>query len=332
MQQIPQAAYKFNSQTNEIKFFNGSEIIFKDLFSYPSDPNFDELGSLEITGCFIDEAVQIKTKARNIVKSRIRYKLDEYGLIPKILYTSNPGKGWLHKEFYIPSKTNILDNSKQFIQSLLTDNPFISAYYADNLESLDKESKERLKNGNWDYEQEGLVFPEELLNRFELKNITLNDNIYAYADISDGGGDYYSFIVGMMFDKKVYILDCIYTKKPSEYWMPITIEMIKKYDIQKIIFESNNQGLMATKLIKQSIGDMYNKRITAVPNSQNKHTRITVQAEMNIIPNFIFLSNPSGMYDDMMNDLCSYRYDKSYKVDDAPDSLAGLSILTNRIR
>ena len=35
---------------NSLVFYNGSVILLKDLFYYPSDPNFDELGSLEITG------------------------------------------------------------------------------------------------------------------------------------------------------------------------------------------------------------------------------------------------------------------------------------------
>ena len=89
--------YFFNAQANIITFFNGSTILLKDLFSYPSDPNFDELGSLEITGAFVDECNQISEKAWNILMSRIRYKLDENGLIPKILGTCNPSKGYISK-------------------------------------------------------------------------------------------------------------------------------------------------------------------------------------------------------------------------------------------
>jgi phage terminase large subunit len=44
--------FKYNAQSNVIYWNNGSEIILKDLFSYPSDPNYDSLGSLEITGSF----------------------------------------------------------------------------------------------------------------------------------------------------------------------------------------------------------------------------------------------------------------------------------------
>jgi phage terminase large subunit len=69
--------YNYNAQSNIITFDNGSEIVLKDLFLYPSDPNYDSLGSLEITGAFIDECNQVVYKAWQIVKSRIRYKLNE---------------------------------------------------------------------------------------------------------------------------------------------------------------------------------------------------------------------------------------------------------------
>ena len=46
--------YRFNAQMSQIEFVNGSVILLKDLYAYPSDPNYDELGSLEITDAFID--------------------------------------------------------------------------------------------------------------------------------------------------------------------------------------------------------------------------------------------------------------------------------------
>jgi len=39
--------FNYNSQSNIITWNNGSEIFLKDLFLYPSDPEFDSLGSLE---------------------------------------------------------------------------------------------------------------------------------------------------------------------------------------------------------------------------------------------------------------------------------------------
>ncbi len=84
--------FTFNAQSNTIFWNNGSEIILKDLFLYPSDPHFDSLGSLEITGAFIDECNQLVYKGWQVVKSRIRYKLTEFDLIPKLLGSCNPAK------------------------------------------------------------------------------------------------------------------------------------------------------------------------------------------------------------------------------------------------
>lgn len=332
-QGIPPNAYRYNAQTNELIFRNKSEIIFKDLFSYPSDPNFDELGSLEITGCFIDEAIQVKEKAKNIVKSRIRYKLDEYNLIPKMLYTSNPGKGWLYKEFYRPYAENTLPENKQFVKSLLTDNPYISDFYAENLQTLDKESKERLLHGNWEYEAEGYMYNENQLNYFDLKDIDISTGIILdYADVADTGIDYFSKPMACIIGQKVYIFDWIYTQKPSEYWMQLDIERIKKYNPLISFYESNNAGLMATRLIREKIGKPYSDIIKAIKENANKHERMKITAETDIIPNFYFLRNPEGMYKDAMEHLFQYRFDKTFKIDDAPDSLAGLSKMSKFYR
>lgn len=134
-----------------IFFDNGSEVLLKDLAYKPSDPNYDELGSLEITGAFIDECPQIKLKAWQLVKSRIRYRLDEYKLTPKILGTCNPSKEWPYELFYLPDKEKCLDNHKAFIPALVTDNEYISEHYIDNLKTLDEISRSRLLYGDWDY-------------------------------------------------------------------------------------------------------------------------------------------------------------------------------------
>lgn len=163
-----QVHYNFNAQSNIIKFYNGSEIILKDLFLYPSDPNFDSLGSLELTAAFIDEANQVTQKAKNIVLSRIRFKLDENNLIPKLLLTCNPAKNWLYSEWYIPHRQNVLSQDKRFLQSLVTDNPNISKHYIETLSKMDTITKERLLYGNWEYDDtEGKLFKyDNIINMF----------------------------------------------------------------------------------------------------------------------------------------------------------------------
>ncbi len=144
----------FNAKDNIINWYNGSQIILKDLFHYPSDPNFDSLGSLEITGAFIDECNQVVYHAWQIVKSRIRYKLSEHGLIPKMLGTCNPAKNWVYREFYKPNRDGEIEHYRRFIQSLPTDNPHLHPSYLQSLLRLDKNSRERLYYGNWEYDDD----------------------------------------------------------------------------------------------------------------------------------------------------------------------------------
>jgi len=163
--------WKLNGQYNVITFFNGSEIILKDLFQYPSDVNFDGLGSLEITGAFIDEVNQITQKAKDVVMSRIRYKLDENGLEPKLFMSCNPAKNWVYNDYYKPWTEGKLENYQMFIQALIQDNEeFISKHYVKNLRRLkDRASKKRLLYGIWEYSDELSMFDfaqiQEGLNR-----------------------------------------------------------------------------------------------------------------------------------------------------------------------
>ena len=216
--------YRYNSQDSIITWNNGSEIYLKDLFLYPADPNFDSLGSLEITGAFIDECNQIVLKAWQIVLSRCRYKLREWdihgertdtmqilevnsegvpilwlnskgeqtpGLIPKIVGTCNPSKNWVYKQFYKPHRDGKLPKHKKFIQALPTDNPFLPQSYLDSLLSLDANSKERLYYGNWEYDDDPSVLIEldAISDYWDATHIKSEGNKYMTIDVARKGKD-----------------------------------------------------------------------------------------------------------------------------------------------
>ena len=182
--------YNYNAQSNIIRFTNGSEIILKDLFLYPSDKNFDSLGSLEITAAFIDEANQVTEKAKQIVSSRIRYKLDEYNLTPKLLMTCNPAKNWVYSDFYKPYKESRIPTHRKFIQALIDDNKHISKHYKEQLLKLDEISKQRLLYGNWEYDdsEDKLINYNAILSAFELDNTPTGEKFIS-ADIARYGKD-----------------------------------------------------------------------------------------------------------------------------------------------
>ncbi len=167
----PNIHYQYNQQESVINFWNGSAIYLKDLAYYPSDPNYDALGSTEYTGAFIDEANQIRAKAKDVVVSRVRYKLDVFGLIPKVLMTCNPDKGWVYTEFYQPHRDGTLPPHRAFVQALATDNPHISPLYIESLKRLrDPAMQERLLRGNWEYDDD----PAALYDRDALHDLFTN--------------------------------------------------------------------------------------------------------------------------------------------------------------
>lgn len=183
--------FTYNAQSNIIKWNNGSEILLKDLFLYPSDPNFDSLGSLEICGAFIDECNQVVHKAWQIVLSRCRYKLNEFDLIPKVLGSCNPAKNWTYKEFYKKSKDKSIDKGKVFIQALPTDNPHLPASYLESLLSLDKNSKQRLYYGDWEYDDDptALIDYDSIMDYFNPVHLTQGKDTYLTIDVARQGRD-----------------------------------------------------------------------------------------------------------------------------------------------
>jgi len=183
--------FNYNAQSGEITFYNGSEVILKDLFLYPSDPNFDALGSLELTGAFIDEVNQISKKAKDIVQSRIRFKLEDYNLTPKMFMSCNPARNWVYEEFYKPWKENKIKDYRAFIPALATDNPNISPLYLENLARLDDVDKQRLLEGNWEYSEEGMLFDfDQLVRMFtEEKHEKSRDSRYMTIDVAREGKD-----------------------------------------------------------------------------------------------------------------------------------------------
>jgi hypothetical protein len=179
----------YNQQSHIIKFSNGSEIILADLFLYPSDPMMTDLGGLEITDAFIDEATEITEKAYSIVSSRIRYKLNEFGLKPKILLTCNPSKGWIYNQFYLPYKNQNLPQHLAFVQALPGDNLYLPESYVTSLTRLPEADRKRLLEGDWEFDNSSdrLYLYDELMRCFR-EPMNVGEG-YITADIARLGKD-----------------------------------------------------------------------------------------------------------------------------------------------
>lgn len=148
--------YRYIDNRNKIVWHNGSVTILKDLFYYPSDPDFNSFGSTEYTDALIDEAPEIVEKAFDILNSRLRWMLNEFDLVPKILITGNPGPGWV-KDKYVKDSVTGLDKTlkphQAIVLATVLDNPDpkFARIYREQLEKMSSEyDKARLLYGDWD--------------------------------------------------------------------------------------------------------------------------------------------------------------------------------------
>jgi phage terminase large subunit len=201
--------YNFNAQKNYIKFSNGSVINFIEVKYKPSDPMYEDLGSTEYTGGWIEEIGEVHEMAAIVLGTRIgRHLNSKYGLKKKMFMTCNPKQNWGKIKFYDKHKNGtlyeenkiLMDSGRKRIQRiylncLVVENPFIEQDYIDGLmaKALDhKPTFERLFKGNWDYEDN----PYQLAEQEMIEAIYSNDHVsqkkgkgYITADIAGQGND-----------------------------------------------------------------------------------------------------------------------------------------------
>ncbi len=196
---IPSSLYRFNGSANYFRFYNGSRIDFVSLERTPSDPFFENLGSMEFTSGWIEEGGEVCFDAYDTLRTRIhRQNNREYGILGKLFVTCNPKKNWLYRLFYEPWKKGTLIDKKYYMPCLVQENPFIDPEYIERLKEVgDKTKKERLLKGNWDYEDNpnALCQFDDITAMFGNK-IGKDDGVYYLtADIARFGSDHARIIV-----------------------------------------------------------------------------------------------------------------------------------------
>ena len=216
--------YVYKEQQGEIHFSNGSVVFLIQTPYLPSDRDFDFLGSFELTFVFMDEIAQIRKKAWDVMKTRIRFGLNTYapdgsllkdlevletdengqpirwrmkngketrGISPKLFGSLNPSKNWVYTYFYKPYVAKELETgAKRFIRALPTDNKFLDKKYLDILDGLPKPERDRLYLGIWETEDDTQLVSrdnaEELFNNDFVKP---NGQKYIIGDVARLGSD-----------------------------------------------------------------------------------------------------------------------------------------------
>ncbi len=236
--------FKYNGQDHYIEFHNGSRIDLIDLRFIPSDLLYERYGSAEYTGGWIEEAGEVNFGAFDTLKTRVgRHLNDKYGLKRKLFITANPKKNWLYTEFYKKNKDNILDEGSYYLPALVTDNPHIESDYIEALRSTkDKAKKERLLNGNWEYDDD----PAILMGVDSINNLYTNEFIphgqkYITVDVARLGNDKtrIGYWDGMRLEKIITLIK----KKTTE--VTITVKQLAityKVPMSNVIVDEDGVG------------------------------------------------------------------------------------------
>ena len=171
-------------------------------------------------------------------------------------------------------------------------------------------------------ESKGLLLPVEELKRFSMKEIEgkTPDAIIGCTDTADEGTDYLCSGAGRKFGEFIYLVDVLYTQDPIEVTEPLTAQLIIDNDIELEKIESNNGGKSFALNIMKLIKGKSHCLIDSEATTQNKETRILMNAGY-IKKNFFFRNDyaPGSDYDHFMRALTSYIRLGKNRHDDAND-------------
>jgi phage terminase large subunit len=188
---------KFDGQYNVFTLYNGSKVFLIACKELPSDPMYERFGSMQMTRGWIEEGGEVAERAKaNLWLSIGRWKNAEYNLKKKLLITANPKKGWMKSEFVDLAKENRLPENKKYIQAFATDNVYLPKDYLNTLsEEKNTVTRQRLWEGNWDYdeEQNSLITYNNLTDTFS-NTLVKDSNKYLVIDVARLGKDNTTFL------------------------------------------------------------------------------------------------------------------------------------------
>lgn len=205
---VGSANYHYSDQKGLVTYQNGSSIQLVDLAYQPSDPDADTFGSFNFTHVVAEEVGEINKKVRDTFISRKnRFLNTEYGIVGKSVSTCNPSQNYIKQEYYKPYKEHgagsfqkwdhgqvetggrVQTAYRAFIQSLVTDNPFISRNYIEVLRKLPDVERRRLLEGDWDFaDDDFMLFKSSTIDRSLISELPTGKRFIG-VDISDVGVD-----------------------------------------------------------------------------------------------------------------------------------------------
>ena len=245
-------SYKFGTE-NCIVFSNGSRIFLRYAQYQPKDPDFARFGSYDLTDLFTDEAQEIDRQFFNIIRGRFSLLTGKgtdgkpWRCSPKMLITCNPPtSGHIIQDWWKPFKNGTLPPYRAFIRALVDDNPYVPQEYIDQLMHSDKATIQRLRYGNFDFNNEDDCLFDDydaLCDMFtnDTKYLPYSNTLPAgAADVALKGHDRFALVT---YANRVYTYRQILDYTEADQLETIITDAIGKYNIPRSRFWVDADGV-----------------------------------------------------------------------------------------
>jgi PBSX family phage terminase large subunit len=324
---------KFLVNKKEILGHTGGEILFRGIKT-SSGTQTANLKSLSgVNNWILDEAEELHDeKVFDKIDLSIRSKDTQNNVI--LILNPTLKEHWIYKRFFedagVEEGFNGTKDNVCYIHSTYLDNlDNLSESFLNNVERIKSNNPTKYQNeilGGWLDAYEGVLFAKETLNLCTDVDTSKIEQLVAYVDVATSrGGDYHCAVVGGIIDKKLYILDVVYTNEEARVNVQLTANLLNKWNPEFCRVESNGAGALYSKLLEPLVNttQLLNSHTTA-----NKQTRL-FQTSGWIKDNCVFYSNSvlNSDYHHFFRSFTTYLMDGSSPNDDAPDAVWGLSVM-----
>ena len=211
---------------------------------------------------------------------------------------------------------------------------FSKEYFEDIAETMDDVSYRCLYK-NEPIEREGLLYPEDSLRRYLTLPDKDPDAVLGICDTKAKGTDYLFLPCFYQYGNDYYMDDCICSAE-SDYEIQYTriADIIIRNKMQMVDFESNSGGDRVAEEVEKRVRGKQACGITMHYTTQNKETKIIVNAEW-VKKHCLFkdrsLYAPKSDYGIAMGFLMSYTVAGKNIHDDVPDGLAQFAQFTGNL-
>jgi hypothetical protein len=208
---------------------NGSIIMFKGE-NFNKDRELQWLKGLEVNGFLFEEINECAEETFNIAFGRAgRWECNPRPR-PVIMATCNPADNWIKKRVYDRWENGTLPNNWLYIPSKITDNPYLTEAYRENLKNMPRYQYEVFVEGNWNMK---LKTGGEFYKCFELdKHVGVcayDPELALHISWDDNVNPYLPMGIFQIKGKEVYMIDEIAGENPNNTIKAVCNEFKRRY-------------------------------------------------------------------------------------------------------